>query len=118
MGDLVRNKKVIDILFVIGIVIEFAISFIINLLSQEDFNIFDTHNIVLFVIFIVLVIVYIICQIIIRKANPKKKNKRLQKAFQENGGYEAVVGEMITCIEKHDYKSIKDLKKIVKYIER
>lgn len=118
MGFLSKNKNVINILFAICIVIDFVISFIINLLSQDVFDIFATHNIILFLVLILLVIIYIIFQIIIRNANSKKQNKRLQKAFQENGGYEVVVHEMKTCIEKHDYKSIKELKKIVNYIER
>lgn len=118
MSFLTKNKKRINIIFVVGILLDLGIAFLINKISQNDFNILAGHNIVTCVVFCMLVIAYIICQILIKNGTTKVQKKRLQKAFQDNGGYEAVVGEMISCIEKHDYKSIRELKKIVDYIEK
>ena len=115
---LIKKKRIINIVFVISVLLDIGISFIVNLLSQTDFDIFATHNIVLLSVLLVVVALYIICQLVMRNFGSKKQNRRLQKAFQDNGGYELVVDEMKSCIEKHDYKSIKELKKIVNYIEK
>ena len=113
-----KNKKVLNFIFVISCLLNIAICYFINITSQETFNLFDTHNIIICIVFVLIVIAYILCQIAIKTRSPKSHNKRLQKAFQDNGGYEAVVNEMKTCIENHDYKSFRELKKMVDVIEK
>lgn len=118
LNFLSKNKKSINIIIVIGVIADVLIGFLINKVSEEKFNLLDTHNIWVCSVLVLLVLVYIFCQIFLKDDSTKVKNKRMQKAFQDNGGYEAVVEEMKSCIEKHDYKSIKELKKIVDYIEK
>ena len=113
-----KNKKIITLIFVLRLFLDICISFLINIVSQEEFNILDIHNIVALVILFVLIILYITCHLLLRDRAPKTQNKRLQKAFQENGGYETVAKEMNKCIVNRDYKSIKVLKKMVDYIEK
>ena len=118
MYYLIKNQKIINIVFIISVILDIGISFIVNIISQEIFNIFAKHNVVACVILIVLITTYIVCQLLIRSNTAKGQKRHLQKAFKDNGGYDSVVKEMITCIETHDFKSIKELKKAVKYIER
>ena len=114
-----RTKNIIvHILFILGIILDLGISFFINKVSQEDFNLLSTRNIISVIILVTLIIGYIVVQVLLKKDITKNPKKKLQKVFQDNGGYETVVNEMKSCIEKHDYKSIKELKKIVEYIER
>ena len=114
-----RTKKlIVNILFVAGIILDLCISFFINKVSQEEFNLLSTSNIITGIVLLVLITAYIVIQVVLKKDVAKNPKKKLQKAFQDNGGYEVVVDEIKSCIEKHDYKSIKELKKIVEYIEK
>lgn len=113
-----RTKFIINILFVVSILLDLGINYLINIFSQDDFNLFATQNIISGIILILLIIIYIIIQVLLKNDVTKNPKKKLQKVFQDNGGYEAIVDEMKTCIEKHDYKSIKELKKIAEYIEK
>ena len=113
-----KKPFILNLLFVIGVILDIFISFVINIISQHDFNIFAPHNITACVILVILIILYIVCQLLIRNKTTKGQKRLLQKSFKDNGGYDKVVKEMITCIETHDFKSVKELKKVVKYIER
>lgn len=116
---LCANKKRINIIFIVSLLLDIVIGFLINIVSQEDFYIFDGHNIVVVAVLAVIICAYIILNIIIRASgHSKTKSRRLQKAFQDNGGYEYVVDEMKRCIRNHDYKAIKSLKKVVEIVEK
>ena len=112
------KKLIVNILFVAGTILDLCISFFINKVSQEEFNLLSTSNIITGIVLSVLITAYIVIQVVLKKDVAKNPKKKLQKAFQDNGGYEVVVDEIKSCIEKHDYKSIKELKKIVEYIEK
>ena len=111
------KKSIVHILFIAGIILDFCIGFFINKVSQEEFNLLSTSNIITGIVLSVLITAYIVIQVVLKKDIAKNPSKKLQKAFQDNGGYEVVVDEIKSCIEKHDYKNVKELKKIVKYIE-
>lgn len=112
------KKRIVHILFIPGIILDLCISFLINKVSQEEFNLLSTSNVITGIVLLVLITAYIVIQVVLKNDIAKNPKKKLQKAFQDNGGYEVVVDEIKTCIEKHDYKSIKELKKIVEYIEK
>ena len=118
MNFLTKNKKAVNAIYIVSVVLDIGIGFLINKVSQDGFELFAGHNIVISVILVLLTLAYIACQVVMRAGTAKIQRRRLQKAFQDNGGYETVVDEMKHCIERHDYKSIKELKKIVDYIER
>ena len=40
------------------------------------------------------------------------------KAFLDHGGYDLVAEEAKECIKKRDYRSLKDLKKMIDLVER
>ncbi len=113
-----KNKRAINAVLIISMILDIFIGFIINKISDAAFNLRSTHNIVLLVIFVVAIIALICCKLIETSSSTRLKNKKLQKAFQDNGGYEAVVDEMKSCIKKHDLKSLKELKKMVDLIEK
>lgn len=118
MQFICRNKFLIDVVVIIAIVVEIVIGYIINKISDAEFNLLSKHNIILLVILVILVSILIGCKLIENHASKHIQKKRLQKAFQENGGYEAVVEEMKSCIKKHDYKTIRELKKVVDFVEK
>lgn len=113
-----KKKVKIDTFIIIGILVELPIGIIINIMSDKEFNLLSKHNIILFAILAVLVIILIVCRLTENHVSKHMERKRLQKAFQDNGGYEAVVEEMKICIQKHDYKTIRELKKIVDFVEK
>ena len=118
MNFIVTNKSAVNGFIALSMVIDVIISILINILTQEEFNIFSKHNLILCGILVFLVILLIICNIIQHNAAPQTKSRKLQKAFQENGGYEVVVEEMKKCFVEHDAKSLKDLKKMIELIEK
>ena len=118
MGFFTKHRKAINIVIALTIIAESLLSVVINLLTQGEFSFLSRHNIVLFIIFIVLIVLLIVFNIIQYNIGPKTKTKRLQKAFQENGGYEVVVDEMKKCFREHDMDSLKDLKKMIEIIEK
>lgn len=113
-----KNKVAINVFFVCSTLLDIIIAFFVNLISNQDFNIFDTHNIILCIILVLLIVLYIISQFIIRGGEKRLKNKRLQKAFQEHGGYETAAEEMKACLVSRDFKSFKDLKKMIEFLEK
>ena len=115
---IVKNKLLLNFLLAASIVIDVLIAIIGNILTQEAFNLLSKRNLILCAVFVVLVILLIICNLIQQNATPQNKTKKLQKAFQDNGGYEVVVEEMKKCFQTHDAKSLKDLKKMVDLLEK
>lgn len=111
-----RKKRTVVVC--VSLILDLAVAFIINKLSSDTFDFAATHNIVMCIIFIVLVLLLIIFKVAENNEPARSQRKKLQRAFQENGGYEAVVDEMKNCIKKHDLKSMKDLKKMVDMIEK
>lgn len=118
MNFFLKHKTKINVVIIISIILDVIIGFMINKISSDEFDITARHNIVILVILSVLIVALIVCKIIESNTSTRAKTKRLQKAFQDNGGYEAVVDEMKNCIKQHDLKSMKELKKMVELIER
>jgi len=102
----------------VAIVLEIIIAFLINFFSDSDFDIFSKRNILLIIVFVFLVLLLIVCNIIQHNTSRHTRNKKLQKAFQEIGGYETVAEEVKTCIKQRDLKSMKDLMKILELVEK
>ena len=113
-----NNKKLANVVYGIIIFIELFINYLMNKISQEEFSFFSERNIFWFVILILTTVIYICFKIMLRKDDPKDKQKKLQKAFQDNGVYDAFAKETKLCIEKHDYKNVKLLKKMMDYIDK
>ena len=118
MNFVVRNKSTVNGVIAFSIVLDVIISVIVNVISEEVFNLLSRRNLVLLGILMALVALLIICSIIQHQASPNVKTKKLQKAFQESGGYEVVAEEMKKCFVEHDMKSLKDLKKMIEVIEK
>ena len=116
--NLLKHKNKITIIYAISVVADIVIAYIVNLISQEKFDFKSTPNVILGILLVLFTIIYIICQILIHKEPKKSKNKRLQKAFQENNGYETVVDEIKKGLQNHDYKNAKQLKKFIDYVEK
>lgn len=116
--NLLRHKNKITIIYAISVIIDIVIAYIVNQISQETFDFTSIPNIILGILLVIFTVIYIICQILINKEPKKSKNRRLQKAFQENKGYETVVDEIKKCLQKHDYKNAKQLKKFIDYVEK
>ena len=113
-----KNKIVIQAVMILSEVLDIVIAIIVNLLSQADFSILSPHNLIMCGILVMLVVVHIICSIIQHNATLQARNRKLQKAFLEHGGYDAVAEEMKECIKHRDYRSMKDLRKMVDLVER
>ena len=118
MNFFVKNKVLIHSLMALSEVVDVITGVIVNLITQEGFNIFSPHNLVLCGILVFLVAVHIICGIIQHNVSTKTRNKRFLKAFQDHGGYDAIAEEMKECIKHRDYRSMKDLRKMVDLVER
>ena len=114
----VKPKKCINIVYLASIILDLVIGFFLNKISQDGFDIGAPRNIIIFGVFGVLTIGYIVCLMILKNYTGKNPQKRLQKAFNEQGGYEFIVNEMKLCIEKRDYKNAKKLTKLANFIER
>ena len=118
MNFFLKHKTKINIVIIVSIILDIVIGFMINKISSEEFDITARHNIIILVILAILIVFLIVCKIVESNTSARAKTKRLQKAFQDNGGYEAVVDEMKNCIKTHDLKSMKELKKMVEIIEK
>lgn len=118
MGFIVNKKTEIQVIMVLSEITDIIIAIIVNLITQTGFNFCAIHNLVLCGIFVLLITAHIICIVIQHDASLKARNKKLQKAFQEHGGYDAVAEEMKECIKHRDYRSMKDLKKMVDLVEK
>lgn len=117
--DFIVNKKIeTHAIMVLSEILDIIITVIVNLVTQGEFNIFSLHNLILIGILVFLVAAHIICSVIQHNASSKARNKRLLKAFQEHGGYDTVAEEMKDCIKRRDYRSMKDLRKMVDLVER
>lgn len=118
MNFLIKNKVAIHASMVLSEILDVLIAVIVNLVTQTEFNFFALHNLILCGILVFLVATHIICSVIQRNATLQVRNKKLRKAFQDHGGYDAVAEEMIDCIKQRDFRTMKDLRKMVDMIER
>ncbi len=118
MTFILKNKRAINVVLIISIVLDVLIGFIVNKISGEAFSIKSAHNIILLLFLIMAVAALICCKLIEFNVSTTARNKKLQKAFQENGGYETIVDEMKSCIKRHDLRTLKDLKRMVDIIEK
>ena len=99
-------------------VLDIVIAIIVNLVTQADFSFFSLHNLIMCGILVILVVAHILCSVIQHNATLQARNKKLQKALQDHGGYDTVAEEMKECIKHRDYRSMKDLRKMVDLVER
>ena len=118
MEFIVKNKIVIQSAMIFSEIFDVVIAIIINLVTEADFSIFSVHNLIMCGILVIVVTAHIICSVIQHNATLQARNKKLQKAFQDHGGYDAVAEEMKECIKHRDYRSMKDLRKMVDLVER
>ena len=115
MDFFVKNKVLINFTLIISEVLDVVIAIVVNIITREDFNIFAMHNIIMCGILVFLIIVHSVCKY---NYSPKVQNKRFMKAFLDHGGYDLVAEEAKECIKKRDYRSLKDLKKMIDLVER
>ena len=118
MDFFVRNKVIIHTIIALSEILDVIIAVIVNLVTQEGFTIFSTHNLIMCGVLLFCVAAHIACSIIQHYASPKTRNKRFQKAFMEHGGYDVIAEEAKECIKHRDYRSMKDLRKMVDLVER
>ena len=117
--DFIVNKKIeTHAIIALHEVLDIIIAVIVNLVTQDEFTLFSLHNLVMIGILVFLVAAHILCAIIQHNASSKTRTTRLLKAFQEHGGYDTVAEEMKDCIKRRDYRSMKDLRKMVDLVER
>lgn len=116
---LARKKKILNTAIIITGILDIVLAFIVNILSQTPFSLWKKGNIVAFIILIVLTVIMIVCNLIINYHNNNKaRPKKLQKAFQQSGGYDIAAQEMSNCIKSGNLRKCKDIKKILKVIEK
>ena len=118
MNFLLKNRKTINISIGISCFIDVTIGFLINFLSQTPFSIWKAENIILGIILIFLIIAVATCNIIINNQDHGIKPRKLQKAFQQSGGYDVVAAELKSCIKDGNVKKLRNLKKMVNIIEQ
>lgn len=118
MDFFVKNKVIIHSFIALSEILDFIIAVIVNLITQESFTLFSTHNLIMCGILVFCIAAHIICGIIQHNASPKTRNKRFQKAFLDHGGYDVLAEEAKDCIKRRDYRSLKDLTKMVDLLER
>ena len=118
MNFILKNKGAIHAIMAFSEILDIFVAIIINLVTQTEFSFLSLHNLILCGVLILLVTVHIICSIIQHNASLQTRNKKLLKAFQEHGGYDTVAEEMICCIKQRDFRTMKDLRKMVDFIER
>ena len=102
----------------ISCIVNVIIGFIINIMSQAPFILWSKKNVVIFAILIFLVTIQIVCNIIINSHTNKGRPKKLQKAFQQSGGYNVAAFEIQNCIQMGDLKKCKDIRKMIRMIEK
>lgn len=118
MNFIVKNKGAVHAIMALSYILDILVAIIINLLTQEKFSIFSLHNLVSCGILVLLVVAHIICSIIQHNASLQTRNKKLLKAFQEHGGYDAAAEEAIDCLKRGDFRTMKNLRKVLDVIER
>lgn len=99
-------------------ILDVLIAIVINLLTQSEFDLLAPRCLIPCSILLFLVVVHITCTVIQHNATIQSRNKKLLKAFQDHGGYDTVAEEMIGCIKHRDFRTMKDLRKMVDLIER
>ena len=99
-------------------ILDFIIAVIVNIITQEEFTLFSTHNLIMCGFLIFCIAAHIICGIIQHNASPQTRNKRFQKAFLDHGGYDVLAEEAKDCIKRRDYRSMKDLVKMAHLVEK
>lgn len=99
-------------------ILDVSIGIIKNLIFDKSFNVKSTFNIIIIAIFVLLIIIYIILRAITSNMTVKSDSSQIHKACKQNGVYDSIANEMIDCVKKHDYKNVKELIKIAKYIEK
>ena len=118
MDFFVKNKVIIHTGIALTEILDVIIAVIVNLITQEEFTIMSTHNLIMCGFLLFCIAAHIACSIIQHNASPKTRNKRFQKAFMEHGGYDVIAEEAKECIKHRDYRSLKDLTKMVDLLER
>ena len=118
MNFIVHKKIEVQVAMIVSEVLDVLIAIIINLVTQAEFSLLSLHNLIMCGILVLLVVVHIICSVIQHNASVKARNKKLLKAFQDHGGYDTFAEEMKECIKHRDYRSMKDLRKMVDLVER
>ena len=117
-----NSEAKVNIKFQIKMIIaelsDIVIGIIINLITQEPFNILSASSLILGGILILLIIIHISCSISQYNSSPKTKSKKLQKAFQKHGGYDVLAEQLITCVKDRDFESFKNVKKMAEWVER
>lgn len=114
----IRSRGVFKLIIGISIIVELIIAYLINKLSEDEFNIWAPHNIWLIIIFVALVFVLIICKIVEHNQSERTRSKKFQKVFRDNGGFEAIVDEMKLSLRQRDYKTFNKLKRIAEDLEK
>ena len=118
MNSIASVNLKFHIKMIIAEISDIIIGIIINLITQEPFDIFSTSSLVLGGIFILLIIIHITCSISQYNSSPTVKSKKLRKAFEKHGGYDVLAEEMISSVRDHDYESFKNIKKMADMVER
>ena len=118
MNFIVKNKGAIHAIMALSEILDVIVAIIINLVTQAEFSLFSLHNLVLCGILFLLVAVHIICSIIQHNASLQTRNKKLLKAFQDHGGYDTAAEEVIGCLKRGDFRTVKNLRKMLDLIER
>ncbi len=118
MGFIINRKIEVHAIMILSEILDLIIGVIVNLVTESKFDFLSLHNLILCGILVLLVATHILCSIIQHNASLQARNKKLQKAFQEHGGYDIVAEEMKECIKRRDYRSMKDLRKMVNLVER
>ncbi len=118
MNLIVKNKVTIHAIIALSETLDVIIAIIINLITQSEFNFMAPRVLIPSGILVLLVAAHIACSVIQHNASLQARNKKLLKAFQDHGGYDMVAEEMIGCIKHRDFRTIKDLRKMVDFIEK
>ena len=116
--NFIKVNAKFHIVMIISETTDIIIGIIVNLITQEPFSLLSSSSLVLGGILILLIIVHIACSIAQHNSSSTIKSKKLQKAFQEHGGYDALAEEMISCVKDRDFRSFKSIKKMAEFVER
>lgn len=118
MLNFIKNKCLVRVLFSLSTIIDIVIGYFLNKISDDSFHLFSTYNVIILSVFVILVIIYVLIEVLIYNPSRKAQRKRLLKAFGDNGGYDIAVKEICKCVQEHDFKSIRRIKKVIEYIEK
>lgn len=118
MKFLNNNKRIVRTLMCVLYVVDIAINILMNRISDESFDLLSTHNIVTLVVFAILILVHILIETLVFDPSPRRQRKKLAKAFEDNGVYDVAAMEISRCIQCHDFKSAKRIKKTMDFLEK